>query len=567
MNDNKKRHHPIRRQRKTQEPEVPDPGASPELVEEPPRRERRALSHVGGDVEFAAGSDAERSGLAKALDVSSAEDEVMMDVHGFHSYPARLHPLTARRLIEEFSAPGATVLDPFCGSGTVVVEARALGRSARGSDLNPLAVELSWLKSRAPGEKQRSELLSAAARIAEVAEERRLAKADPYVRYDSDDRDRYPIHILLELDSLAHGISLVRTSEVERSLRLVVSSILTKVAHSEGDTTRRRSPRRLPAGFAIELFLNKTEELVRRLAAYHSRLAKRAPRAYVDCCDARQMAKVESDSVDLIITSPPYPGVYDYLDHHLHRISWLGLRAGGLQAGEIGARREYRRLSLHEAARKWQDELGATLWESRRALTPEGRGIVVIADSVVDRRPLRADEQVRSIADRAGIDVTCIASQPRPLFLHGADQAFTSRPRMEHVVVFRPKDRSARRPRLDRKTEAELQQLRDRPRPERFQRPSPQRTSDDRPRGHFGDRPRDDRPRGHFGERGRYDNRGRDDRPRGHFGERPRDDNRGRAHGERDRSAAYGRDNQANTWGSKPEGAARPSWKSSRKPR
>src|SRR5690606_27533155 len=101
----------------------PSAGA-PARPEPPPRRERRALSHVGGRVEVRGGSDAERDTLIRALAVSPREEQVMADVHGFHSYPARLHPLTAARLIEGLSEKGQRVLDPFCGSGTVLVEAR-----------------------------------------------------------------------------------------------------------------------------------------------------------------------------------------------------------------------------------------------------------------------------------------------------------------------------------------------------------------------------------------------------------------------------------------------------------
>jgi hypothetical protein len=442
-----KKHYPIRRPKKdgakttatSNERRYGAAKKPDELEEHAPRRERRALSHVGGEIRFRGGTEEERAVLLSALDVSAEEEEVMSDVHGFHSYPARLHPLTARRLIEGFSSVGARVMDPFCGSGTVVLEAKALGREAIGSDLNPLAVELSWLKSRSPMPKLVTEMLEAAAGIAEVAEERRTKKAEPYQRYGQDERERYPIHILLELDSLSHGINLVPGNEAKRMLRLVISSMLTKLSHSEGDTTRRHAPRRLPSGFAIQLFHQKAEELAGRLRAYRERVAPKAPKAYVGMNDARDLKNIESDTIDLIITSPPYPGVYDYLDHHFHRMQWLGLRPTRLEEDEIGARRKYRRLGLDEAAAEWREEIGPTLYELRRTLADDGRGIMIVADSVVDRKPLYADEQIELVAERAGIDITCIASQERPLFLHGAERAFSDRPRMEHVVIFRPK--------------------------------------------------------------------------------------------------------------------------------
>lgn len=474
MTTERKKHHPIRRAKK----DVPQRTATSgdrrygaakkpdELEEQLPRRERRALSHVGGDVQFRGGSEEEHRVLLHALDVSPEEEDVMSDVHGFHSYPARLHPLTARRLIEGFSAVGARVMDPFCGSGTVVLEAKALGREALGSDLNPLAVELSWLKSRSPVPKLVAEMVAAAASIAEVAEERRYAKAEPYLRYGQDERERYPIHILLELDSLNYGINQVPGSEAKRMLRLVISSMLTKLSHSEGDTTRRHAPRRLPAGFAIQLFHQKSEELAQRLTHYRERVVPKAPRAYVGMNDARDLKHIESDTIDLIITSPPYPGVYDYLDHHMHRMRWLGLKPTRLAEDEIGARRKYRQMRLDEAALQWREEIGPTLYELRRTLSDDGRGVMVVADSVVDRRPLYADEQIQLVAEAAGIDITCIASQERPLFLHGAERAFSDRPRMEHVVVFRPKLRK----KGTKEKKIEVTRPEERVRPQRFRK-------------------------------------------------------------------------------------------------
>src|SRR5262249_17266475 len=109
-------------------------------------RERRSLSHVGGAVDMG-GDPALAQRLALALDVDAEPSASRDHVHGFHSYPARMHPATAARLVAAFAPPGATVLDPFCGSGTVLVEAMLAGRRAVGTDLNPLAVALATLKT------------------------------------------------------------------------------------------------------------------------------------------------------------------------------------------------------------------------------------------------------------------------------------------------------------------------------------------------------------------------------------------------------------------------------------
>jgi hypothetical protein len=125
-------------------------------------KRRRSLTHIGGAVETTGQKDV-AAVLAEALDVapsqeprgdqrgdsprSERDDPDRFHVHGFHSYPARMHPATASRLVRGLSAEGATVLDPFCGSGTVLVEGMIAGRRMIGTDLNPLAVRLAGLKT------------------------------------------------------------------------------------------------------------------------------------------------------------------------------------------------------------------------------------------------------------------------------------------------------------------------------------------------------------------------------------------------------------------------------------
>ena len=207
----------------------------------------------------------------------------MAHVHGFHSYPARLHPETARRLVEGFSPQGGRVLDPFCGSGTVLVEARMLGRHAFGIDANPLAVELATLKSRgSTPEFEAKSCLTAAAAVAVHANERRLAKLGPTRKYGAADREVYDPHVLLELDGLRDGIAKIKAADVRRALLLVLSAALTKVSKRQGDTAPRTAPKRLAGGFTIRFFETKAKGPRRAFARFFS--------AFASLCTARQSA-------------------------------------------------------------------------------------------------------------------------------------------------------------------------------------------------------------------------------------------------------------------------------------
>jgi len=67
--------------------------------------------------------------------------------HDFYKYPARFTPLFPQEVIKHFSKVGDTVIDPFCGSGTSLVEAVSHGRNGVGFDISSLATFLSRAKT------------------------------------------------------------------------------------------------------------------------------------------------------------------------------------------------------------------------------------------------------------------------------------------------------------------------------------------------------------------------------------------------------------------------------------
>jgi hypothetical protein len=395
------------------------------------------LSHAGGQVE-ASGEQAACEALRAALGGDLGPDEAREHVHGFHSYPARMHPRVARRLVDLFAPAGGAVLDPFCGSGTVLVEARLAGRIARGVDLNPIGVELSRLKTRGAEPAEIEALVRAAARVRALADRRRRERAGATRRYpDVDTRELDP-HVLLELDGLRDGIERVGRPETRRALLLVLSAILTKVGRRRGDSgVVAAEARRLAAGFTAELFERKAVELARRLRQYARLLGPRPPDWNVSVGDARALRGEPPGAASLVVTSPPYPGTYDYLAHHAARLRWLGLDASDLRKGEIGARRELGRLPAAVAAERFARDLACALGAVRSALRPDALAVVVMADTGVGRDAIRAAQLVRTAAETAGLAWVATASQLRPLFPGPGQEAFAREPRREHAVVLK----------------------------------------------------------------------------------------------------------------------------------
>jgi DNA modification methylase len=411
-----------------------------------PKPQRRSLSHVGGEVETG-GNKTEARALASALHVAPAsppdapeqrgEGEDRAHVHGFHTYPARMHPVTAARLIDAFSPKRGVVLDPFCGSGTVAVETMIAGRSAIGSDLNPVAVRLTTTKTRARAKGELEALVDAARSAAQHATERRVSRAGATRKYPPEDVAMFEPHVLLELDGLRAGIHEKARDPLRSDLLVVLSALLVKLSRRRGDTSEDASARRIAAGYPSKLFVRKTQELATRLAALEALLPSPRPSVRIAQDDATRLATMPDASVDLIVTSPPYAGTYDYYAHHAPRFRWLSLDARDLEGGELGARRHYTGLAAKDAYNAWGRELESVLRAAERVLKRGGSLVLLLGDSAVSDEALRADTMVATASQGSRLECVARASQARPHFHGPTVKAFRDIPRSEHALLLR----------------------------------------------------------------------------------------------------------------------------------
>jgi DNA modification methylase len=94
------------------------------------------------------------------LEAIANQNRVDEPPHNFYKYPARFSPRFAREVIKGFTNRGDTVIDPFCGGGTSLVEAIILGRKAAGFDISSLAVFLATAKTSAISVHDKREIFS-----------------------------------------------------------------------------------------------------------------------------------------------------------------------------------------------------------------------------------------------------------------------------------------------------------------------------------------------------------------------------------------------------------------------
>jgi len=354
--------------------------------------------------------------------------------HGFHSYAGRMHPSTARTAIAALSKPGQRVLDPFCGSGTVLVESMAGGRVAVGVDASPLAILIAKVRSTLLDQAACERLVMAAQEISAEACERARKRIRPTIpAWASREKERFSPHVALELLGLRELLSETGEDPIGYALRACFSSILVKFMRQKEIPSEGEPGQRIGRGVPSRFFAGRAEELARSLMALAQKTPKGTPQPEILLGDARKLSHLADASFDLVLSSPPYAGTYDYADLHDVRFLWLGLPREDLDRRQVGARTEF----LGSPEKRWQKDRHRWLGEIGRVVKPDGRVVLVIGDGVVGNQPEDAADAMAYDAPGAGLVVVARASQSRPPRDRRLSAIFAGRPRREHMLMLR----------------------------------------------------------------------------------------------------------------------------------
>lgn len=293
--------------------------------------------------------------------LQAAKPEPREPIHSFHRYFGKLIPAIPRAAIREFTEPGDVVLDPFCGSGTTLIEAKLLGRRAIGADLNPLSVLISRAKLSdvSPAQLQaRLEQILGAVRNSRAAGQ----PAPPPPLCPNREHWFRPevaadlARLLAAIDAPTTAIPAAATGEpAERDFfRAVLSAVLRDVSNAD--------PRHIFPGYSKRLraldaagarpidtlarFGAGAKKRIAALAAFQEKLPKavgekrkkeKGGTAQVYCADATELAEegLPRGSIRLVVTNPPYISSIRYLETVRLELFWLGV---------IGSSEEYRAL-------------------------------------------------------------------------------------------------------------------------------------------------------------------------------------------------------------------------------
>lgn len=381
--------------------------------------------------------------------------------HNFHSFPAKFPPQLPAKFILSLTREGDIVLDPMMGSGTTILEAFLTGRKAIGFDIDPLAVKITKVKTTRANAKELMNHLNSilcAARN-QVAQGNENLKKELAGRWDSKTQQFvdfwFTEETQLELMALVLEVSKIKDEKIRTFFEIALSSaIITKsggvslaldLAHTrphkakvvidrDGTTvvgkkfSQNTNPRlRLltkKLRSAIEEFEKRCFQNIEGLLSSTS--GKIDPE--IKFGNAQNLP-LENESVDLIVTSPPYASnAIDYMRAHKFSLIWLGFPIDELSlkrkqyiGGEDTANMEFESLpsatsrivtsimklddKRGKVLHRYYSEMKRTLKEMFRVLKPSKAAVVVVGSSVMRGKDTQTQDCLAEIGRSIGFRV------------------------------------------------------------------------------------------------------------------------------------------------------------------
>jgi tRNA G10 N-methylase Trm11 len=282
--------------------------------------------------------------------------------HWIYPYKGKFHPQMIRAALNIIGLQsGETVLDPFVGSGTTALEAQLLGVNCVGLDASPLCVLQSRVKTASHDVirdiRAQCEAFSAPSREKATLDEKAL-------------------------NVIASGAD-QRVQDFFRLAKLVALS----------DSVRRKKD-------FTSAFDERTKLMVQSVTDYdqiRTELKLSLGRATIEQGDARALP-LREESIDGIITSPPYAIALDYIKNDAHALEALGLDLRGMREQFVGLRGR-----INERVRLYNEDMKKSLDEMMRVLKPNKYALIVIGNAAYKGQTLESVELIVKHANEIGL--------------------------------------------------------------------------------------------------------------------------------------------------------------------
>lgn len=366
------------------------------------------------------------------------------NLRAIHPFPARMAPELVWDELPRRSARRLRVLDPMAGSGTTLVIAKLRGHKAVGYDRDPLAVLIarSWLTNVKPDDVELK-----AAKLLDKARSRargmRIADAYPraaddetkaFVRYWFDTTNRVQLTALSESISRLHDPSLRDLMWCAFSRLIITKKIGVSLAMDISHSRPHRSYEKAPVN-AFDRFEHAVNQVIKSSPFSNSDSDYSA--GSMGFADARKLP-VGNNSVDMVITSPPYLNAIDYIRGHKFSLIWMGHSLKKLRSvrttnvgtetiakteeGDTATERimqmmcPVKNLSKRNAGmlRGYVRDMRAVLSETKRVLRPGKKAVFVVGNCNLSETFVQNSKCIEGLAGELGMKVSKIRSRLLP---------------------------------------------------------------------------------------------------------------------------------------------------------
>jgi DNA modification methylase len=347
--------------------------------------------------------------LLRAIDWDFADADTRRSRHGLHPYPAKFVPQIPETLIRLLTYPGELVLDCFGGSGTTAVEALRAGRRAISIDANPIGTLITRVKTTHLSAVAKEELFALTSRVEPClfgVDDLSAQGKDAWRPTIPNVNRWYAPHVVDELAGLRSLIEKTLVDQAARDVGLLAFvTAAARVSYQDSETRYKSVPRPIVSGESSERFLSELRRLIRSLE--QERVEQ--DRLMLIQGDAREQSTytVDANTVDLVVTSPPYPNSYDYHLYHRFRIYWLGDVPHELRRTEIGS--HLTNQTIADAEGKYERDMLAVLNNVANVLRPGRFAAFVVGDGIYRGKTYATAAALSSLSSLVGLDtVACI---------------------------------------------------------------------------------------------------------------------------------------------------------------
>lgn len=361
--------------------------------------------------------------------------DTMLMTHGIHPYPARMIPALANFLVKTCSSEGDTVLDPFCGSGTVLVEAVVNSRSAVGGDINPLALLLARVKTTPIDIKTLKRITTEfVPRIHQADKDKKYRGMDyPIPEFSLDLDFWFKPYVIKDLAFLKSAVEDFGRGDQKllEFLTVCFSATVREVSNTRKREFKRyrMSPTELEKfqPDVLRAFTDQVSKSVKLMKAFNK---KHDPECVAVPFRADARTIHIQGGVDAIITSPPYGDsntTVAYGQFSSLLMEWIGINHGAWKKIDIqglGGRPAEKDIesspsqtlieayhAVKERSQLRADALKAFVFDYEQTiqamhdnLKPGGKAAIVIGDRTVSGHKIKNDLITKELAASVGLE-------------------------------------------------------------------------------------------------------------------------------------------------------------------